>query len=104
MPFCHQPNWEYILTEMARKAKSACPRSCWRSPISDFRVVTPIIPSQEPTAMIHVLAIITAKAGQRDKILTAFRANMPAVHAEAGCIEYGPAIDAEGMGRSQTKI
>ncbi len=54
--------------------------------------------------MIHVLAIVTAKPGQRDKILTVFRANMPAVHAEAGCIEYGPAVDAEGMGGFQTKL
>ena len=54
--------------------------------------------------MIHVLAIVTAKPGQRDKILMAFRANMPAVHAEAGCIEYGPAVDAEGMGGFQTKF
>jgi quinol monooxygenase YgiN len=54
--------------------------------------------------MIHVLAIITAKPGQRDKILTAFRANIPAVHAEAGCIEYGPAIDAEDLGGIQTKF
>ncbi len=52
--------------------------------------------------MIHVLAIITAKPGMRDQILGHFRANMPAVHAEAGCIEYGPAVDAEGMGRFQT--
>ena len=52
--------------------------------------------------MIHVLAMITAKPGQREAILTEFRANMPAVHAEAGCIEYGPAIDAEGMGGFQT--
>jgi quinol monooxygenase YgiN len=44
--------------------------------------------------MIHVLAVITAKPGQRAAILEAFRANMPAVHAEAGCIEYGPVIDA----------
>jgi quinol monooxygenase YgiN len=54
--------------------------------------------------MIHVLAIITAKPGQRDAILAAFHANMPAVHAEKGCIEYGPAIDAEGMGGIQTKF
>ena len=54
--------------------------------------------------MIHVLAIITAKPRMRDAILTAFRANMPAVHAENGCIEYGPAIDAEGMGGMQTKF
>src|SRR5262252_6777200 len=47
--------------------------------------------------MIHVIAVITAKPGQRDAILREFRANMPAVHAEAGCIEYGPAIDADGV-------
>ena len=46
--------------------------------------------------MIHVLAIITTKPGKRDEVLGHFRANMPAVHAEAGCIEYGPVIDAEG--------
>ena len=54
--------------------------------------------------MIHVVAIITAKPGHREAILEAFRANMPAVHAEAGCIEYGPAIDADGAGPLQTKF
>jgi quinol monooxygenase YgiN len=54
--------------------------------------------------LIHVLAIITTKPGLRDKVLEAFRANMPAVHAEEGCIEYGPAVDAEGMGGFQTKL
>ena len=54
--------------------------------------------------MIHVLAIITAKPGMREPILAAFRANMPAVHAEKGCIEYGPAIDAEGAGSLQAKF
>jgi quinol monooxygenase YgiN len=54
--------------------------------------------------MIHVLAIITAKSGMRDKILEAFRANMPAVHAEKGCVEYGPAVDAEGAGAMQAKF
>jgi quinol monooxygenase YgiN len=54
--------------------------------------------------MIHVLAIITAKPGKRDEVLGHFRANMPAVHAEKGCIEYGPAIDAEGVGGFQAKL
>jgi quinol monooxygenase YgiN len=54
--------------------------------------------------MIHVLAIITAKPGQREAILREFRANIPAVRAEKGCIEYGPAIDADGIGGLQTKI
>ena len=43
--------------------------------------------------MIHVLAFITAKPGMRGAMLEAFHANIPAVHAEAGCIEYGPAVD-----------
>ena len=54
--------------------------------------------------MIHVIAIITAKPGQRENILEAARANIPAVRAEDGCIEYGPAIDAEGLGSFQTKF
>ncbi len=54
--------------------------------------------------MIHVVAIITAKPGKREEILEAFRANVPAVHAEQGCIEYGPATDADGMGGFQTKF
>lgn len=54
--------------------------------------------------MIHIVAIITAKPGMRDNILAAFHANMPAVHAEQGCIEYGPTIDAEGAGSFQTKF
>ena len=39
--------------------------------------------------------MITAKPGQREKILEAFRANVPACRAEGGCIEYGATIDAE---------
>ena len=54
--------------------------------------------------MIHVIAIITAKPGQRENILQAARANIPAVLAEDGCIEYAPAVDAEGMGSFQTKF
>lgn len=54
--------------------------------------------------MIHVLAIITARPGMRAAILKEFRANMPAVHAEEGCIEYGPAVDADGVGAFQAKL
>ena len=53
-------------------------------------------------SIVHVLAVITAKSGKRDEILTAFRANVPTVHAEDGCIEYGATIDAEGVGALQT--
>ena len=51
--------------------------------------------------MIHVLAIITALPGQRDAVLRAFHANVPAVLAEEGCIEYGAAVDAPGLGSAQ---
>src|ERR1700754_4117736 len=54
--------------------------------------------------VIHVLAIITTKPGKRDEILGHFRANVPAVKAEKGCIEYGATVDAEGMGSFQTKF
>lgn len=53
--------------------------------------------------MIQVVAVVTARPGQREAILQHFRANVPAVLAEPGCIEYGPAIDAEGVGPWQTK-
>ena len=53
--------------------------------------------------MIHVIAVITAKPGKRAAILEAFRANVPNVRAEKGCIEYGAAIDADPPLPVQTK-
>jgi quinol monooxygenase YgiN len=54
--------------------------------------------------VIHVVAIVTAKPGMRGAILEVFHANMPAVKAEPGCLEYGPATDAEGIGPMQAKL
>jgi quinol monooxygenase YgiN len=48
--------------------------------------------------VIHVVAIITAKPGQRAAVLEAFAANRPKVLAEDGCIEYGAAVDVESLG------
>jgi quinol monooxygenase YgiN len=53
--------------------------------------------------MIHVVAVLTAKPGKRDEVLKHFRANLPAVHAEKGCIEYGTAVDADPAIPAQTK-
>ncbi len=53
---------------------------------------------------VHVVAIITAKPGLRDAVLQAFRANVPAVLAEKGCIEYQATIDADGVGAIQTEF
>ena len=54
-------------------------------------------------SMVHILAVITTKSGQRDAVLDLFRANVPAVKEEDGCIEYGAAIDTDGVGKFQTK-
>ena len=53
--------------------------------------------------MIHVVAVLTAKPGMREQVLQHFRANVPAVLAEKGCIEYGAAIDSENAPAFQTK-
>ncbi len=54
--------------------------------------------------MIHVVAVLTAHPGQRDAVLAAFRANMPAVLAEPGCIEYQPVTDTPNAGPFQAPL
>jgi quinol monooxygenase YgiN len=53
--------------------------------------------------VVHVIAVITAKPGKRALILEHFRANVPNVALEPGCIEYGAAVDAEGAPPIQAK-
>jgi len=53
---------------------------------------------------VHVVAIITAKPGQRAALLDAFQANVPNVLAEEGCIEYQATVDAAGPGAIQTRF
>jgi quinol monooxygenase YgiN len=43
--------------------------------------------------MINVLASIHVKTGRRSDFVKIFKANMPLVRAEKGCIEYFPAVD-----------
>jgi quinol monooxygenase YgiN len=45
--------------------------------------------------MIHVIATVELAPGTRDKFLAEFRKVIPDVLAEAGCLEYGPAVDAQ---------
>jgi quinol monooxygenase YgiN len=45
--------------------------------------------------MIHVIASIGVKPGRRAAFIDIFKANVPAVLSEEGCIEYIPAVDAE---------
>ncbi len=60
--------------------------------------------------MIIVIATIEVAAGRRDDFLAEFRKLVPLVHAEQGCIEYGPTIDvstsivAQGQVRENTVV
>ncbi len=53
-------------------------------------------------SLVHVIAVLTAKPGFRGEMLAAFEDNVANVLAEDGCIEYGAAIDTEGVGALQT--
>ncbi len=54
--------------------------------------------------MIHVIATIEIHPGRREEFLKEFHEVMPAVHAEAGCLAYAPAVDAEtGLDRQTAK-
>jgi len=43
--------------------------------------------------MIYVLASVRLKEGANEKFLEIFKANIPAVRAEEGCLEYVPTVD-----------
>ena len=43
--------------------------------------------------MIHVIASITVKASERDAFLEIFKANVPKVLGEEGCVEYSATVD-----------
>jgi quinol monooxygenase YgiN len=43
--------------------------------------------------VIHVIATITVAAGKRAEFLKEFHALVPLVHAENGCVDYGPTVD-----------
>jgi quinol monooxygenase YgiN len=43
--------------------------------------------------MIHVLASITVNASEFDTFLEIFKANVPKVLEEEGCVEYSATVD-----------
>ena len=45
--------------------------------------------------MIHVIASVSVRQGSRAEFLSIFKANVPNVLQEKGCIEYRPAVDAD---------
>lgn len=45
--------------------------------------------------MVHVIATIELVPDSREEFLGHFHQLAPQVHAEDGCLEYGPTVDAE---------
>jgi quinol monooxygenase YgiN len=45
--------------------------------------------------MIHVIASVQVKPGKVSEFLKIFKANVPLVKAEKGCIQYVPAVDVD---------
>ncbi|MCC7476588.1 MAG: antibiotic biosynthesis monooxygenase [Pirellulales bacterium] len=43
--------------------------------------------------MIHVIATLHLQSGCRQEFLAEFKQLVPEVRAEAGCLEYAPAVD-----------
>lgn len=54
--------------------------------------------------MVHVIATIQLNPGTRDAFLVEFHKLVPLVHAEEGCIEYGPTIDVASTMSSQDPV
>jgi quinol monooxygenase YgiN len=54
--------------------------------------------------MIHVIATITARPGQREAVLALFNKNRSAVLAEEGCISYEAVVDVPDFGTMQTPL
>lgn len=54
--------------------------------------------------MIHVIATVDLVLGTRDAFLAEFHKIMRFVHAEQGCLAYGPCVDAETGIPAQSKI
>lgn len=53
---------------------------------------------------VHVLAVITCRAGMRPRVLELFKQNVPKVHAEKGCIEYEATVDLGNFGAFQAPM
>jgi quinol monooxygenase YgiN len=54
--------------------------------------------------MIHVIATLELAPGTRSAFLAEFAKVVPLVRAEAGCVEYTPAVDAETTLAAQHRI
>ena len=53
---------------------------------------------------IHVVAVIEAKKGMREKILEVFHQNASIVREEKGCVEYTATVDTNDVGALQSPL
>jgi|GraSoi_2013_60cm_1033757.scaffolds.fasta_scaffold06590_4 quinol monooxygenase YgiN len=54
--------------------------------------------------MIHIVAILSAKHGQREALLGEFKKNLNTVRLERGCVQYDSVIDIAGGPETLTRI
>lgn len=54
-------------------------------------------------SIVHVIAILTAKPGQRSNVMTLFHELVPTVLAEQGCITYEAAVDTKNGTPTQSE-
>jgi quinol monooxygenase YgiN len=54
--------------------------------------------------MVHVIAIVTTQPGQRANVLELFKANVPNVLAERGCLQYEATVDSSPVLKFQTEF
>ena len=54
--------------------------------------------------MVYVIATLDLAPGKRSAFLAEFAKVVPLVHAEKGCIEYVPAVDADTDMASQARM
>jgi quinol monooxygenase YgiN len=52
--------------------------------------------------VIHVIATINLNPGTRPAFIKEFLKLVPLVHAEDGCLEYGPTVDVDAGSPNQT--
>ena len=72
-------------------ARGVCLLQCGFAEAGSFTIVERF----RGNSMIHVIAIISTAPSRREDFLKEFHRLVPLVHAETGCIEYGPAIDVD---------
>jgi quinol monooxygenase YgiN len=56
-------------------------------------LVAGVIVNRKGAIMVHVIASVKVKLGKGGEFIEIFKANVPLVKAEKGCIQYVPTVD-----------